>query len=94
MLLSVGLGRTDRRRASRAALGADYRCPLTSLVALLTWRDLLFFAKHLFVAAKIVSRTRRLGDGQRAFVVIESNGDECRRDADRRRRVIVTEDNS
>src|SRR6266487_6663132 len=27
------------------------RCPFVSLVALLTWRDLLFCAKHLFVAA-------------------------------------------
>ena len=29
------------------------RCPLASLVALLTWRDLLLCAKHLFVAAKV-----------------------------------------
>jgi hypothetical protein len=51
MLISVGLGRTDGRRASRAALGADYRCPLVSLVALITWRVLLFGAKQLLVAA-------------------------------------------
>ena len=29
------------------------RCPFVSLVALLTWRDLLFRAKHLFVAAMV-----------------------------------------
>jgi hypothetical protein len=32
-------------------LSTDGRCPFVSLVALLTWRDLLFCAKHLFVAA-------------------------------------------
>jgi hypothetical protein len=42
-----------RRRPDRAwPLGcSDGRCPFVSLVALLTWRDLLFRAKHLFVAA-------------------------------------------
>jgi hypothetical protein len=29
------------------------RCPFVSLVALLTWRDLLFCAKHLLVAAMV-----------------------------------------
>src|SRR5262245_2868880 len=32
-------------------LSTDGRCSFVSLVALLTWRDLLFCAKHLFVAA-------------------------------------------
>src|SRR5262245_39801784 len=30
---------------------AVYQCPFVSLVALLTWRDLLLCAKHLFLAA-------------------------------------------
>src|SRR5215831_5314408 len=37
---------------------AVYRCPFVSLVALLTWRDLLFRAKDLFVAAIGGSSTR------------------------------------
>src|SRR2546429_4234170 len=39
---------------------AVYRCPLASLVALLTWRDLLFCAKHLLVAARTQAVVRRL----------------------------------
>src|SRR2546430_10316211 len=39
---------------------AVYRCPLASLVALLTWRDFLFCAKHLLVAARTTSVVRRL----------------------------------
>jgi hypothetical protein len=50
MLFSVGLGRTDRRRASRAALGClSMSGRVVSRSA--HWRDLLFCAKRLFVAA-------------------------------------------
>jgi hypothetical protein len=38
---------------------AIYRCPFVSLVALLTWRDLLFRAKDLFVTAWPFSGARR-----------------------------------
>jgi hypothetical protein len=44
-----------------------------SLVALLTWRDLLFCAKHLFVEA-IVSRMRKSHRRQR-LVLAASRGD-------------------
>jgi hypothetical protein len=45
-----------RRHLVRAALGcSDGRCPFVSLVALLTWQDLLFRAKDLLIEA-IVSR--------------------------------------
>jgi hypothetical protein len=42
-----------RRHLVRAALGCcDGGCPFVSFVALLTWRDLLFCAKHLLSAAR------------------------------------------
>ena len=47
-----------RRHHVRAALGcSDGRCPFVSLVALLTWRGLLFCVKHLLSAARGALRT-------------------------------------
>src|SRR5215472_6256326 len=44
---------------------AVYRCPFVSSVALLAWRDLLFCAKHLFVAARTVGMGCRERDRAR-----------------------------